>query len=445
MDFLAIIENLIGSISNCVWPFFLPFMLILGAYTSINAIFKVKRKASLPATLNAKKIIGPASISLGSMIGTGAVVGVLGSLSKLVSNGQYFLECMCLWGVIGACIMIPVSYSEVLCSKIMDKKPHQYIRDLLHPVFSGIYIAAFTALYIFGFGGFQYSGIDTVITIVTETFIGIQLSSMQRYLFIIVPIILFVSCIVVAKKHHLFIRSMTYLIFSAVILYFVFFLTFIFKTTDYIPVFFEKILQGMANPVTAMLGMPTGFILAMQRVCQTAETGLGSLAMAAQEEDTAPREAAIIALIPCVTTLIVSMIVTSYITSYGVAHGLFTLPEDALGRLGGYYNTAVAVTGNLGLIALTIFSLFSALTTLLGSYYFLTQLYNNSENKNIAIYIAIEIIAGTLAVFGFNIVFDAVDLLLFVVSGINIVALAVFVTNGYKKHILKNKDIHETK
>ena len=217
----------------------------------------------------------------------------------------------------------------------------------------------------------------------------------------------------------------------------IFFITFISKTADYIPVFLGKIMQGMANPVPAMIGMPTGFILAIQRVCQTAETGLGSLAMAAQEEDTAPREAALIALIPCITTLIVSMIVTSYITSYGIEHGHFSLPGDALARLGGYYRTAVAVTGNLGLVALTIFALFSALTTLLGSYYFLSQLYNNSENKNIAIYIAIEIIAGTLAVFGFNIVFDAVDLLLFVVSGINIMALAVFVTKGYKKYIIK--------
>jgi len=437
MDFLAIVENIIGSISNSVWPFFLPFMLIVGAYTAINAIFKVKKVASKPSKLNAKKIIGPASISLGSMIGTGAVVGVLGSLSKLVSSGQYFLECMCLWAVIGACIMVPVSYSEVLCSKIMDKKPHQYIKDLLHPALALVYMIAFTALYIFGFGGFQYSGIDTVVTIVTETFVGIELSTIQRYLFIVVPIIIFVSCIVLTKKHHIFINSMTYLIFSAVMLYFVFFITFILKTTDYIPVFVGKIAQGMANPVAAMIGMPTGFILAMQRVCQTAETGLGSLAMAAQEEDTEPREAALIALIPCITTLVVSMIVTSYITSYGVEHGFFALPGDALGRLGGYYKTAVAVTGNLGLIALTIFALFSALTTLLGSYYFLSQLYNNSENKNIAIYICIEIIAGTLAVFGFNIVFDAVDLLLFVVSGINIVALAVFVTKGYKKYIIK--------
>ena len=435
-NFLGIVENIIGSISNSVWPFFLPFMLIVGAYTAIRAIFHVKKVATKPSKLNPKQIIGPASISLGSMIGTGAVVGVLGSLSKLVASGQPFLECMCLWAVIGACIMVPVSYSEVLCSKIMNKKPHQYIKDLLHPVLGVIYMFAFTALYIFGFGGFQYSGIDTVVTIVTETFVGVTLTTMQRYLFIVVPIIIFVSCIVMTKKHHIFINSMTYLIFSAVALYFIFFITFILKTTDYMPVFIGKIIQGMSNPVAAMIGMPTGFILAMQRVCQTAETGLGSLAMAAQEEDTDPRAAGLIALIPCITTLVVSMIVTSYITSYGVDHGFFSLPGDALARLGGYYKTAVAVTGNLGLIALTIFALFSALTTLLGSYFFLSQLFNNTENKNIAIYICIEIIAGTLAVFGFNIVFDAVDLLLFVVSGINIVALAVFVTKGYKQYVL---------
>ncbi len=435
-NFLGIVENIIGTISNSVWPFFLPFMLIAGAYTAINAIFKVKKAASRPSKLNAKKIIGPASISLGSMIGTGAVIGVLGSLSKLVGSGQNFLEAMALWGIIGGLIMVPVSYSEVLCSKIMGKKPAQYISHILSPKLGLVYTIAFTALYIFGFGGFQYSGIDTVVTIITETFIGIELSQVQRYLFIVVPIIVFVSCIVLTKKHRIFINSMTYLIGTAVVLYFVFFITFILKTTDYIPVYFANMMEGMKNPVAAMIGMPTGFILAMQRVCQTAETGLGSLAMAAQEEDTEPREAAAIALIPAVTTLFVSLVVTSYICSYGINHGFFDLPTDALGRLGGYYNTAVAVTGNLGLISLTIFALFSALTTLLGSYYFLSQLYNNKENTNIAIYIAIEIIAGTLAVFGFNIVFDAVDLLLFVVSGINIVALAVFVTKGYKNYII---------
>lgn len=439
MNFLGILENVIGTISNSVWPFFLPFMLIVGAYTAINGIFKVQKKCSKRTKLDPRKIIGPASISLGSMIGTGAIIGVLGSLSKLVASGQNFLEAMALWGILGACIMVPVSYSEVLCSKIMDMKPAQYISKYLHPVLGIVYTVAFTALYIFGFGGFQYSGIDTVVTIITETFVGIQLTQMQRYLFIVVPIIIFVACIVLTKKHHVFINAMTYLIGTAVVLYFIFFITFIVKTNDYIPTFFGNMMQGMANPVAAMIGMPTGFILAMQRICQTAETGLGSLALAAQEEKTQPREAATIALIPSITTLAVSLLVTSYICSYGINHGVFGLPVDGLGRLSGYFRTAESVTGLFGLSVLSIFALFSALTTLLGSYYFLSQLYNNSENKNIAIYICIEIIAGTLAVFGFNVVFDAVDLLLFVVSGINICALAVFVTKGYKDYLI-NKE-----
>ena len=440
MHFLTFLENIIGSISNSIWPFFLPFILIVGAYTALNCIFKVQKKCSTSSKLNPKNIIGPASISLGSMIGTGAIIGVLGSLSKLVANEQYFLEAMAFWGILGACIMVPVSYSEVLCSKIMDKKPAQYISILLNPTLGFIYTIAFTALYIFGFGGFQYSGIDTVVTIITEVFVGIELSQAQRYIFIVVPIIIFVSCIVLTKKHHIFINAMTYLIGTAVILYFVFFITFISKTTDYIPTFFSNMLQGMMNPVPAMIGIPTGFILAMQRICQTAETGLGSLAMAAQEKDTKPREAAAIALIPSITTLFVSLLVTSYICSYGISQGIFSFPEDSLGRLSGYFRTATAVTGSLGLIILSIFCLFSALTTLLGSYYFLSQLYNNSENKNIAIYMCIEIIAGTLAVFGFNIVFDAVDLLLFVVSGINICALAVFATKGYKKYLINKEN-----
>lgn len=74
------LENVITIISDAVWPVFLPFMLIVGAFTAIRTIFIVQKKATKPAGLKFKNIIGPASISLGAMIGTGAVVGVLGAL-----------------------------------------------------------------------------------------------------------------------------------------------------------------------------------------------------------------------------------------------------------------------------------------------------------------------------------------------------------------------------
>lgn len=432
------LEVVISTISNSVWPIFLPFMFLAGAYTAIRAIFMVQKKCTEQAKVNIKNIIGPASISLGNMIGTGAIIGVMGSLSKLANSGQMYIEAMAGWGLIGALIMIPVTYSEVMCSKIMKKTPKEYIAMLLSPKASLVYTLAFVTLYLFGISGFQFSGIDAVVTIITDKYAHISLSQIQRYLFIIIPIVIFVSIIVLTKKHHIFINAMTYMIGFAVIMYFAFFITFIIKTHEYFPEFMGRLITGMKNPITAMIGIPTGLILGMQRVLQTAETGIGSQAMAAQEADTKPREAASIALIPSIITVIASIVVTSYVCSYGIHSGIIALPAGSLERLGGYFTTATSVTGGFGLFALSLFTLLSALTTLLGSFYYLSQLFNNNpENKNITIYILVVALAGTLAIFGFNIIFDAVDLLLFVVSALNITALVMFVTKGYKNYLNK--------
>lgn len=211
---------------------------------------------------------------------------------------------------------------------------------------------------------------------------------------------------------------------------------FIIKTHEHIPVYLNGMIEGMTNPVNAMLGVSLGFILGMQRVIQTAETGLGALAMSAQESDSEPREAAMISLIPTIVTIFVSIVVTTYIASYGVTKGIIEFPADSVTRLKEFFMNASDVIGVFGLIVLCLFTLLSGLTTLLGSYYFLTVLFNNKENTNIAIYLALIFTAGTLAVFGFNIVFDAVDLLLFVVGGINVTALAVFAVKKWKEYKL---------
>ena len=90
---------------------------------SIRTIFIIQKAATKPAKLQLKNVIGPASISLGAMIGTGAIIGVLGALSKLSSSGEKNIEAMAIWALIGACIMVPVSYAETLNSKIMNKTP----------------------------------------------------------------------------------------------------------------------------------------------------------------------------------------------------------------------------------------------------------------------------------------------------------------------------------
>ena len=318
------LEAVITGISDAVWPVFLPFMLIVGAFTSIRTIFMIQKKATRPAGLKFKNIIGPASISLGAMIGTGAIIGVLGALSKFYASGEVNVESMAIWALIGACIMVPVSYSETLNSKIMGKTPKEYIGDLINPKLGMVYAVCFVALAVFGFGGFQFSGIDSVAKLVTDQFMGMNLTLVQRYMFIVVPVIAVVAALVLSKKHEIFMNAMTYMIGTAVAGYFIFFTLFVIKTSGYIPTYFANVLEGMTNPVNGFSGIMLGFVLGMQKVLQTAETGLGALAMAAQEADTQPREAAMISLIPTIITVVVSIVVTSYIASYGIDAGIIT-------------------------------------------------------------------------------------------------------------------------
>ncbi|WP_042277865.1 alanine:cation symporter family protein [Faecalimicrobium dakarense] len=432
------LEAVITKISDMIWPVFLPFILITGAMMSIRTIFMIQKKATTPAKLQIKNVIGPASISLGAMIGTGAIIGVLGALSKLAASGERNIEAMAIWALIGACIMVPVSYAETLNSKIMGKTPKEYISSLISPKLGLLYAVCFVALAVFGFGGFQFSGIDSVSAIVFDKF-GMELSLVQRYMFIVVPVIAVVAALVLSKKHELFMGAMTYMIGTAVAGYFIFFTMFVIKTSGYIPTYVEGIIQGMTNPVNGFAGIVLGFVLGMQKIIQTAETGLGALAMAAQESDSKPREAAMISLIPTVVTVVVSIVVTSYIASYGLNNGIIEFPADAVTRLSQYFATAEAVTGTFGLVVLCVFTVLSALTTILGSYYYMTKLFKqNPINKNIAIYLALIIAAGTLAVFGANVVFEAVDLLLFVLSGINVTALLIFSLKKWQEHKLEN-------
>ena len=406
------LENVITIISDAVWPVFLPFMLIVGAFTAIRTIFIVQKKATKPAGLKFKNIIGPASISLGAMIGTGAVVGVLGALSKFYASGEVNIEAMALWALIGACIMVPVSYSETLNSKIMGKGPREYTSHLIHPSV-----------------GMTYANL-----ILTD-YTSVNLTPLKSYLFIVVPILLVVGALVLSKKHEIFMNAMTYMIGTAVVGYFAFFTLFAIKTVGYMPTYFAHMIEGMMNPVNGFSGLVLGFVLGMQKILQTAESGLGALAMAAQEADTQPREAAVISLIPTIVTVIVAMVVTSYVASYGLSEGIITFQGGATQRLAEYLYTAKDVTGMFGLVALSAFTVLSALTTILGSYYYTTKLFKkNHINKNIAIYLTLIVAAGTLAVFGANVVFEAVDLLLFVLSGINVTALAIFTIKEWKKY-----------
>ena len=424
MDLVLIqLEHLITKTSDVIWPVFVPFMLILGAYMAFTTIFKIQPKLTKPSKLKFKNMIGPASISLGAMVGTGAIVGVLGALSKLYGGGQHHVEAIVAWALIGACVMIPVSYSETVNSKIMKQGPREYISNLISPKLGLFYGLAMVALMVF---------------------MGVELTLVQRYMFIVIPVIAIVALVVLSKKDDIFMNAMTYMIGTALAGYLLFAAIFIGKTAGYIPTYFSGLIEGMMNPVTAMAGVPLGFVLGMQKVLQTVETGLGCLAMSAQQSDSEPREAGMISLIPSIMTLFIAIFITSYIASYGIDAGIidYSTPNDAIYRLSTFFQTASSVTGTFGLVVMSLFTVLSAMTTILGSYYYLRKLFkNNAVNKNIVIYLTLIVSAGTLAIFGANVVFEAVDLLLFVCSGINLIALTVF---AYKTNkAIKNGEVKD--
>lgn len=435
---MQLLELIINQLSETIWGIFLPILLVLALIINFLFFGKVRNKTSKKSKFNPSDIIGPAAISMGAMIGTGAIIGVLGSMMSLVNSGQLYFEAIVGWAVIGALILIPICYVETLVCKITNMTPKTYISKFLHSKFGLIYAYAFIFLYVFGFGGFQVQGINSAITIIIEGTMNITATPLARYVFLVLPLIGIVSAIVLAKKHDVFINSMAVMIGGAVIMYLILVVIFIFKTNDYLPVFFGNVIKGMQNPITAGIGLPLGFTVAVQRITQTSEPGLGALAMSSLDSDSKPRAAGLISLIPAITTLFIAIFVTSYITSYGSSIGLIDLNTvDSLEALQGYFATCFEVVGYFGLITITIFTILSGITSLLGSYYFLSVLLDFNENKNIVIYISLIFAAGTLAIFGGSIIFEAVDLLMFVVTGTNLVAIVVFVTKGYKEYLIQ--------
>jgi Na+/alanine symporter len=327
-----------------------------------------------------------------------------------------------------------LTYSETFIARLLDESPVVYVKKNISKHASNFYAFALVVLYIFGFGGFQFNGIDTVTTIAFNNLMGIELSEIERYLFVIVPIIIISSGIILTKKHNLFINALSSMIGFAVASYFLFFFVFLGKTGNHIPLFLERAWIGFTNPVSMGIGIPVGLIFGLQRIIQTSEAGLGTSPLASEEgKDAGARNSALTQVIPTAITVVVSLFITSYITSYGVDQNIITLPSSGIERLTSFFNTAESVTGLFGMGIISIFAILSGITTLLGSYFFLSQLYlHNTENKNIAIYITLIVIAGTLAVFGFDIIFDVVDILLFAVSGLNILALTLYVTKNKK-------------
>lgn len=425
-------EHYLSILTNGIWSLFLPILVIVSLLIWPKLLFKLKNKLTDKSKPTLKQSVGPIAISLGAMVGTGAIVGVLGAIKKLPAGVSP--EAIAIWSLVGVVIMLPLIYVEVIVTKVMNMSPKQYISKLISPTAGSIYAISFMVLYVFGFGGFQFQGIKEVMSVVSVEQFNFEMNNMQSYLYIVIPLFIFSSGIILTKKHNLFISVLTVMIVVAVGAYFIFLLYFMYNSGEFVGVFLNNMVDEFLNPASAFLGLPVGLLLGLQRIIQTSEAGLGGLAMSSLESDSKPRAAAVIAMIPAIITIIIAILGTSFVASYGLTNNL-VISENL--NIASFIEIAYEVTGMFGVIVVMLFTVLSGLTTLIGSYYFIGILLNTSENKNIIIYMVTIFVAGTLAVFGAGIVFEIIDLLLFLVTTLNLIALYIFVQKGYVKYLKK--------
>lgn len=426
-------QHILETVSSVIWTLFLPVLVVMAFLIWPKTIFKIKNKITKPSKPTLKQAVGPIAISLGAMVGTGAIIGVLGAISKLPDGVSP--EAIAVWSLVGVIIMIPLIYSEVIITKVLNKSPKEYISMLISPKAGTIYAFSFMILYVFGFGGFQFQGINDVVNVILNTQ-GTELTIMQSYFFIVIPLFLFSSAVILTKKHDLFIGALTVMIVIAVGGYIIFLVAFVIGSGHHIVEYLSQMVKELTHPANIGIGLPIGLLFGLQRIIQTAEAGLGGLAMSSLESDSKPRAAGIIAIIPSLVTILIAILGTSYVASYGLAEGLMT--KDTL-NLSTFLYTAHAVTGAPGVVIVIIFAVLSGLTTLIGSYYFVGLLMNYTENQEIGLYMTLIFIAGTLAVFGAGIVFEMIDLLMFLVTALNVLALYMFIKKEWKKYIIKTE------
>ncbi|QZT36896.1 hypothetical protein K5X82_16915 [Halosquirtibacter xylanolyticus] len=431
MNNVEFLRQVTTNISDSVWPIFLPFFVVISLYISFCTFSKFNIKSKKDTRVSFKDIVGPASLSLGAKVGTGSLIGVLGSLNKLSVKGQGVVEGMVLWGIIGALILIPLTYSETFIARLKNISPVGYIKSTMSSQMQYCYGVSLVVLYVFGFGGFQFNGIDAVITISTGHLANYNMNELQRYIFIVIPLIIMVGLLVISKSQNLFIDTITSLIGFAIFAYLGLFVFFVINTLTYVPLYLDRVIDGFFQPVSMGIGVPAGMVFSLQRVIQTSEAGLGTSALASEEgKALGPHESSVAQAIPTAITVLLSLVVTSYITSYGISNKMMFLPSEGMERLYGFFRTVEHITGYVGLIVMTIFALLSGATTLLGSYFFFSHLFGGlNTNLLIVLYLIMISLAGTLAVFGFDLIFDVVDILLFLVSGINVLALVIYIHN----------------
>lgn len=428
----------ISLISELLWEFFLPILILLGLF--INALM-VKNYAKLSQSdsspWNLSKIRGALSISLGSKVGTGAIIGVLAAMWQS-GAGENTGVGIVFWVFVGIFFLVPITYSEVLFTQICKQSPREFIAKNLNKKLAAVYGIGLVGLYAFGFVGFQLTGVQTVIRYFSETYIDHQITSRAALTFIVLPIIIFVAMVIVTKSHQLFINTLSSLVFIIIMAYLLFFLFFVYQTSDFISEYIRQIFKQVSDFTSISIGLPIGLIIAFQRIIQISETSLGTSALSSSDRENSPRREAIIQTVATLISIAIAVIITSYISSYGQSHfEEVRLTASSFDRIKGFIFTISSVTGYVGLAVILFFFIVSGFTTILGSFHYVNTSLELPENARILVYLSLISLSGALSVTHFDIIFEASNLLMFIVGFINLLAMARFI---YNKN-LKSKNL----
>lgn len=438
---VQILGNIVAFVSKYLWNLFLPLIILASIFVNYKMIrFRgiISKKDKTKWKLS--KMKSALSISLSSKIGTGAIIGVLAAMWKTSNNGVGG-ESIVLWVFIGMFLLVPLTYSEVLFSQVTRMNPRKFIDKYVGKKAGAMYAICLVILYSFGFVGFQMTGIQSVINIFSKQNFNYEFTQNGRLLFIVLPILLVVSIIVITKSHKIFINTLGSLVSIIILLYGMFFISFVFSTRSFIPNYFSEIWKDFINFKSASIGIPIGLIIGLQRIIQISETGLGTSALASSDAENSPRREAFIQMLSTIITTFIAVVITSYVFMYGRYNLGIALTGDGFHRISGYLSSIITVTGYLGEGIIMIFFILSGLTTVLGSFHFLNITINASENKRILFYLSLITLSGILSIANFDVIFDASDLLMFIVASINILAMVIFVSKHIDKFNIKTGGI----
>ncbi|WDV45749.1 alanine:cation symporter family protein [Clostridiaceae bacterium M8S5] len=430
-----IIGNLINKASEYIWNIFLPVIILLGLFIIYKTI-KYRKKISYVD--NDKwvwsKIRDSVSISLSSKIGTGAIIGILTAMYKSSEDGIGG-ESIVMWILIGMIILVPITYCDVLFSRVTNKQPREFIDYNINNKAGTIYAICLVILYTFGFVGFQFTGIQSVVKNISENSLGYNFTQTGELLYIVFPLLVVASIIVITKNHELFIKSLSSMIGLVLISYGLFFIVFLIKTASFIPEYLLIIWDDFMSFRMAAIGIPIGLIIGFQRIIQISETALGTSALASSEGFNSSRREALIQTMSTLLTIFIAVIITSYVFTYGKNNvSNIVLSQNNFNRISGYFKSAKIVTGFAGEAIIMIFFIFSGLTTILGSFHFINKTIKLNENNRILLYLSLISLSGLLSVTHFNMIFDITDLLMFIVGTLNITAMFVFTIKNIKKY-----------